>query len=179
MNKLIIDFEATCTDKEEFPRHEMEIIEIGAVMCSPQGDILDEFCTFIKPVRNPKLTKFCTDLTSITQEQIDNSPLFADAMKKFEEWLSWQDDYLFCSWGDYDKKQLNRDCQFHNYNNPLKGKHLNIKKEFAKQQRVKPCGVKKALNLAGMQFKGSHHRGIDDAKNMARLMPWIQGNKYV
>ena len=31
MNYVIIDFEATCSDKDEFPREEMEIIEFAAL----------------------------------------------------------------------------------------------------------------------------------------------------
>jgi len=53
----------------------MEIIEIGAVMVEAQGlTVIDEFQTFIKPVRYPILTEFCKSLTSITQEQVDQAP---------------------------------------------------------------------------------------------------------
>jgi hypothetical protein len=32
-----------------------------------------EFQRFIKPMKNPKLTKFCQELTGITQEQVDEN----------------------------------------------------------------------------------------------------------
>src|SRR5262245_24192584 len=61
---LSIDVEATCSDVGEVPRHEMEIIEIGAVMqCSRTFEIQSEFQAFVRPVRNPVLTDFCTELT--------------------------------------------------------------------------------------------------------------------
>ena len=67
---LIVDFEATCTNRNEFPRDEMEIIEIGALLLdSEQFEIHSEFQSFIKPVRNPLLTGFCKELTTIRQDR--------------------------------------------------------------------------------------------------------------
>jgi len=65
---LILDLEATCCDKGTISRHEMEIIEIGAVIVEAQTlATADEFQSFIKPVRHPVLTQFCRSLTSITK----------------------------------------------------------------------------------------------------------------
>ena len=50
----------------------MEIIEIGAVMAEASTfQVFDEFQTFIRPVRHPRLTPFCTSLTSFEQQDID------------------------------------------------------------------------------------------------------------
>ncbi|MDF2697512.1 MAG: Inhibitor of the KinA pathway to sporulation, putative exonuclease, partial [Labilithrix sp.] len=32
-----------------------------------------------------------------------------------------------------------------------------------------------ALEHAGLTLEGTHHRGIDDARNIARLLPWLLG----
>ena len=40
-------------------------------------------------------------------------------------------------------------------------------------------GMKWALELAGIKLIGTHHRGIDDTKNIAKLMPYILGIKNV
>ena len=77
---LIVDLEATCCDINSIPRSEMEIIEIGAVMVENRSfEITDEFQTFIKPERTPKLTPFCTELTSISQSEVDAAPNFVAA----------------------------------------------------------------------------------------------------
>ena len=34
-----------------------------------------------------------------------------------------------------------------------------------------------ALKLAGLELDGTHHRGIDDARNIARLLPFIVGDQ--
>ena len=50
---IIVDLECTCTDSNEFPKNQMEIIEIGAA--SVEGDslkMIEEYNEFVKPVRN-------------------------------------------------------------------------------------------------------------------------------
>jgi inhibitor of KinA sporulation pathway (predicted exonuclease) len=110
----IVDFEATCCDQQSFPRAEMEIIEIGSVAVdAATGDILSEFGTFIRPVRHRVLTGFCKSLTTITQEDVDAAATFPEALDSFAAWLRQFDRAVFCSWGDYDRKQLANDCDFH------------------------------------------------------------------
>ena len=77
MNHLVVDLEATCCNRNSFPRTEMEIIEIGAVMTDSQFEVIDEFQSFIKPVRHPELTDFCKELTTISQQEVDSALGFA------------------------------------------------------------------------------------------------------
>ena len=56
--------------------------------------------------------------------------------------------------------------------------HLNLKNVFsAAQGRRKRYGMAKALHLCGLDLVGAHHRALDDAKNIARLLPWIVGGE--
>lgn len=181
---MIVDLEATCSDNNTIPREEMEIIEIGAVMVQRNTFlVLDEFTVFIKPVIHPVLTEFCTRLTSITQENVNNGLGFSDALRLFNDW--WlpycsSGPVLFCSWGEYDKNQLKMDCTRHSVPYPLGDVHLNIKNKFSQVQgRKKRYGLRKAMILTNTQIGGTLHRGIDDAKNMAKLMPYIMGNKRI
>jgi inhibitor of KinA sporulation pathway (predicted exonuclease) len=63
---LFLDFEANCLENDEsFFR---EIIEFPFVMVdSSTLKIEKEFKTFVKPTVNKEITKFCTELTGITQ----------------------------------------------------------------------------------------------------------------
>lgn len=169
---LIIDFEATCSDRNQFPREEMEIIEIGALLLDrEQFEIDSEFQSFIKPVRNPTLTDFCKDLTTIRQDQVDSAPGFAEVLEQLKDWLSNFDSYRFCSWGDYDRNQLQQDCQFHRVDYPFDSRHTNLKAAFADAMNLpKPVGIGAALKRLGMRFEGTPHRGIDDVRNIARIV---------
>jgi hypothetical protein len=56
----------------------MEIIEIGAVAVeAATGKRISEYQAFIRPVRNPILTNFCLNLTSITHDQVDSADEYA------------------------------------------------------------------------------------------------------
>ncbi|MEP0914987.1 exonuclease domain-containing protein [Leptolyngbya sp. GB1-A1] len=78
---LVLDLEATCCNQDTIKRHQMEIIEIGAVMVEAQNlNVIEEFQTFIRPTRYPVLTEFCKSLTSITQEQVDQAPGYVEAI---------------------------------------------------------------------------------------------------
>jgi 3'-5' exoribonuclease 1 len=169
---LIVDVEATCSDDGAVPRQEMEIIEVGAVMQSSRTfEIESEFQTFVRPVRHPHLTSFCTELTGIARHDLINAPLFGAAMAEFKQWVYGFDDSLFCSWGDYDRNQFHQDCEYHQVAYPFRSGHLNLKAELTRTFGLrKKLGITDALRHLGLRFEGSHHRGLDDARNIARIV---------
>ncbi|MBW4475414.1 MAG: exonuclease domain-containing protein [Tolypothrix brevis GSE-NOS-MK-07-07A] len=177
---LIIDLEATCSDDNSIPRHKMEIIEIGAVMLNrATWEIDSEFQQFIQPVINPQLTAFCRELTSISQSDVELAPIFPEAMSSLEKWLESFTNYIFCSWGEYDKKQFIQDCKYHNIAYPFGSEHRNIKKEFSEYLGVsKGFGMAQALQQLGLELKGTHHRGIDDARNIAAIFRHMDKNQH-
>jgi inhibitor of KinA sporulation pathway (predicted exonuclease) len=168
---LIIDLEATCDDRGAVPRGEMETIEIGAVLMDATDFFIeDRISVFVRPVRHPVLTDFCTELTSIQQAQVDAAPRFPEALATFMAWAGPPDQFLFCSWGFFDKAQLAQDCRYHHVPYPLGEGHLNLKAAFAQAKTLrKEVGLARALTQVGLAFEGTHHRGIDDAVNIARV----------
>lgn len=169
---LIVDLEATCSDDGAVPRDEMETVEIGAVMQSARTfEIEAEFQTFVRPVRHPELTGFCVNLTSITPVDVASAPLFPQAFGAMMEWANAFGDPLFCSWGEYDRAQIMQDCEFHGVAYPFRSGHLNLKTAFSDAiGRKKKFGVTGAIRHLGMEFEGRHHRGLDDARNIARIV---------
>ncbi|EYF03514.1 3'-5' exonuclease [Chondromyces apiculatus] len=173
---LVIDLEATCCDMHSFPRDEMEIIEIGAVLVDAVTLApAREFQTFVRPVLHPRLTEFCTGLTSITQADVDAAPRFPSAVARLKEFVRGTN-ARFCSWGRYDKNQLERDAHRHHAQLPLSSTHLNLKERFSQQLgEARAYGVGQALRRVGIRFEGTQHRAIDDARNIARLLPYALG----
>ena len=175
---LIIDLEATCSDDGSIPESEMEIIEIGAVMQNSKTfEIESEFQTFVKPVRHPELTRFCLELTKIRQDDVDVAPVFPQACEMMKGWMADFPDALFCSWGNYDRNQFVTDCNFHGIEYPFGAEHINLKAQFSKSSGPrKRVGIAGALKYLGLEFEGTHHRGIDDARNIARIMRHVCKN---
>ncbi len=180
---LVVDLEATCCDRQTIPRHQMETIEIGAVMVDRDTlAIVDEFQTFIRPQRHPVLTDFCRQLTSITQQQVDTAPTFPEAIKLWQPWLDRFDKTIFGSWGEYDRQQFQQDSKYHQIDlpYPVSSNHINLKERFSIAQNLnKRYGMAQALNLANIELIGTHHRGIDDARNISQLLPYILGIKTI
>jgi inhibitor of KinA sporulation pathway (predicted exonuclease) len=173
---LVIDLEATCDENHRIVRERTEIIEIGAVLVAESTlRIEDELQTFVKPVVHPQLTPFCTKLTSIRQEQVDAAPKFPEALDKLRAFVG-KKSVLFCSWGDYDKNQFARDAGRYRVSLPFGKDHMNLKRAFSERLgESRPYGLGQALTRAGLRFQGTAHRGIDDARNIARLLPMILG----
>jgi len=174
---VIVDLEATCCNQASVARHEMEIIEIGAVAVAfGTGEIVSEFQAFVRPVRHKELTPFCLELTSISKEQDSGAETYPEVNETFRKWLiSLGGNYDFCSWGAYDKKQFDQDCAYHKVPYPFVGPHRNLKTEFTELLGTKKrFGLGQALRRLGFEFEGTPHRGIDDARNIVRVYEHIQ-----
>ncbi len=173
---LVIDLEATCDEERRIRSRHMEIIEIGSVLVDGATlAVVGEHQTFVKPVRHPVLTAFCTRLTTITQADVENAPGFPGAIASLARFIG-DREVLFCSWGDYDRRQFEQDAAVHQVTLPFGEKHLNVKKAFSDQLgEAKRYGMAGALRRVGLELQGTHHRGIDDARNIARLLPWALG----
>jgi inhibitor of KinA sporulation pathway (predicted exonuclease) len=174
---LVVDLEATCW-AEGGPREDMETIEFGAVLVR-MSDLrpIDERSWFIRPRLHPQLSDYCTNLISITQDQVDSGLPFEEVCKLVEEWLEPHRECLgWGSWGNFDKHQLQKDGRRLGIPSPLEPyHHTNLKVAFTDRHQLgKPRpGMWRALELCGLSIEGVHHRGIDDACNIARMLPWI------
>lgn len=169
MRYVILDLEATCWAEGNSPAR-METIEIGAVMLdSASGPISSEFTAFVKPVLEPTLSDFCTQLTSIRQEDVGNAETFDIVFPKFVEWIG-DAPFRLCSWGGYDLGQFRTDCGRHALAFPSSFEsHINLKREFSHLRGVKLMGMKAALGVLKILLEGTHHRGIDDARNITKI----------
>lgn len=171
---LIIDVEATCWDSKDLThKGENEIIEIGAVCLSDKFEFIEEYQTFVIPVKNSTLSDFCTQLTGIKQWDVLCAPAFPTALIYFVNVMQYKtgeqfNKMIFCSWGHYDRKQFEKDCRYHKIEYPF-GKHRSLKHEFAERHKIRPCGMVKAMKILGIPLVGTHHRALDDAKNIAKI----------
>lgn len=184
MRYIIVDLEATCWENVR-DAGRMEIIEIGAVeLPSAESPPAREFSRFVRPVAEPELSDFCRRLTTIRQRDVDAADDFKTVFPEFVEWIGDDEPFVLCSWGGYDLSQFRTDCQRHGLALPASfERHVNLKQAFARRLGIKPCGMNRALARAGLPLTGTHHRGIDDARNIARLaaliLPQLEGSGEV
>ncbi len=167
---LIIDVEATCWNGNPPPGEQAEIIEIGYAMLDvPKGHVQRSSTVLVKPERS-KVSAFCTELTTLTQTQVDQGVAFADACRLLETELDAQS-ATWASYGAYDRKQFMRQCQSFDVPYPLSDTHLNVKNLFALVYALpREIGMAKALELMHHERHGTHHRALDDAQNIAHIL---------
>ncbi len=167
---LVIDVEATCWEGEAPAGQESEIIEIGVCTLDiATGVRRDKKSLLVKPERS-QVSPFCTQLTTLTQEQVSQGMSFAEACMILQRgYLS--HDRVWASYGDYDRAQFERQCRARQIANPFGTRHINIKTLFALAYALpREVGMSQALDIAGIPLEGTHHRGDDDAWNIAALM---------
>ena len=166
----VVDVEATCWDGEPPPGAVGEIIEIGlTVVDLDAARRIGRHRILVRPARSA-VSDFCTELTGLTQREVDTGINFADACRLLATehrtgMLPW------ASWGDYDRHQFTRQCRATATAYPFGHRHTNAKSVFAAANGLrKRPGMAQALRLAGLPLEGRHHSGADDAWNIGALV---------
>ncbi|MEM8525610.1 MAG: 3'-5' exonuclease [Bacteroidota bacterium] len=170
MNYIIFDLEATCWQGS--PRSKtQETIEIGAFLLNAYGELQGSYNRFIRPILNPYLSSYCTELTTIEQEQVDRAQKFPKVIEEFQDWAEiFEEDYMLCSWGQFDQTLLIADCRLHDIEEDWLENHINLKAQYREIKRLsRPRGLKWAVEKEGFDFDGTHHRAIDDADNLVKV----------
>lgn len=170
---IIIDVESTCWD-EASQQGTSEIIEIGVAQVSVStGDIVQSESILIKPSVS-RVSEFCTNLTTLTQEQLDTHGIsFEEACdilkKKYKTHLR-----TWGSYGDYDRTMFEKQCRSFGVKYPFSKTHINVKNLYAVLYGLKKeVGMSMALEQQKFNLEGTHHRGEDDAKNIAKIVKRI------
>ena len=166
---ILYDLEATCWRTSRPKR--VEIIEVGAVKVNDRLEIVSEICAFVRPMMHPVISKFCTSLTSIRQFDVDQALLFDEVMEEYEVWMGvGTHDVIPMSWGEFDKRQLQTDALLHKIGLGWLGAHVCFQKHYGNWKQSKnQVGLKNALESEKIEWLGTEHRAIDDARNMAEL----------
>ncbi|KAH9934887.1 ribonuclease H-like domain-containing protein [Fomitopsis serialis] len=212
---LVLDVEGTCEGTKSFD-YPNEIIEMCLLRWKDKDDeglaecleVVSEFRSFVKPTWRPQLSEFCTQLTGITQEQVDSAPTFTELVDSFREFLEANGlidpdtgrrlvKFCWCSDGPYDIRDfVVKQCFISKVPMPawITGDVLDIRKavhilldavldkrsaigEQSGQQHAFPISRRVALtiprqlaSLSLAPFQGRQHSGIDDARNIARIL---------
>jgi inhibitor of KinA sporulation pathway (predicted exonuclease) len=147
-----------------------EIIEIGMTVV----DIVSRVCVsrhriVVRPERST-VSPFCSQLTGLTQAEVESGISFTEACRRLATQHA-TGKGGWASWGDYDRKQFLRQCEAASTDYPFGWRHINAKAVFATAFDLpRPVGMARALDIAGLPLEGRHHRGDDDAWNIAALV---------
>ncbi len=172
---LVVDIEATCWAASPPPDQEAEIIEIGlCVLDVASGERREKASLLVRPERS-QVSAFCTQLTTLTQAAVDDGFSFREACALLKNRYTVKD-RIWASYGEYDRQQFERQCGARGIPYPFGARHLNVKTLFALVHALPAeVGMADALARQGLPLEGTHHRGADDAWNIARLLAALLG----
>jgi len=169
---IVVDIEATCWEKNA-PQGVNEIIEIG--ICSvntKSGNLFEPRSIIVKP-RRSTVSEFCTKLTTLTNEDVESGTSFSEACAILTNEYK-AEKYTWASYGNYDMNQFKTQCGRENVTYPFSGSHINVKVLFALVNSLpRQIGMAKALKMLKIPLEGTHHRGVDDARNIAKILSKI------
>jgi inhibitor of KinA sporulation pathway (predicted exonuclease) len=175
---IVVDFEANCDNPvDPYPQ---EITEFPALPINLSNNeieykkVFHHYCKIDK-----KLTAFATKLTKITQDTLNKSLPFKEVLKLFDKWLhenKFIDDkgntnFLLVTCGDWDfKTAFVNQCKYSNIKVPKYTKEwCNMKDVFRHKYNVRRVSMLSLLDYFNLELDGTHHSGIDDTKNIAKI----------
>jgi inhibitor of KinA sporulation pathway (predicted exonuclease) len=167
---VVVDVEATCWHSKPPEGSENEIIEIGVcVLDLATGEREEKESIVVRP-EHSKVSEYCTQITGWTQEKVEKGISFAEACEMLKEKYRTKV-RTWASYGDYDRNQFQRQCAARGIDYPFGPTHINVKNWFALKHGLKhELGMAQALNLLDLPLEGKHHRGDDDAWNIALIL---------
>lgn len=169
---ILFNLESTCwppSEKEGIS----EIIRIDALKLNSNNTVTDSYGIFIKPIINPILSKFCKNLTGITQKDLNNSTTFLSAIDQFNLWIG-NDTERIVTWGTYDKHQIHRESFLKKYNGDLIDKlsssHKSMKDSFKNVFNLKNnVKFSDALKMCNIPLNGQKNK-IRSQNNVEKLL---------
>ena len=172
---LVVDLEMTCSDDGSIPAGSMEVIEVGAVLVSRAGEVIERFEAFVRPVERPVLTPFCRALLHIEREQIDAARPWPEVARDLAAFAGHHGVRAWGSWGDSDRRQIEQECARHRSPHPLGWlAHRNLKREFAKTRKIKQVGIAAALQIAGFNDENEPNRSVPRAQQIGGEIEFVR-----
>lgn len=162
-----------------------EIIDIGAVLYdTKRREVLSRFDSLANPGKLPDDYKLrngqtITELTGITAEMIEEASPLHEVLLEWWAWVnSCQCGKRICTWGTGDLKLLADQSKQLHVHYPDRIRHMNLKivaEMFRDPMRGAKAfgGLKRTMELFGLQFEGREHRALPDAENTAHLLGWF------
>lgn len=168
---VVVDLEASCWRGHPPEGQVSEIIEVGVCLLDIKTlEITKKRGLLVKPLMS-EISSFCTELTTITQDLLDRE---GTTLKEACEILVGEYNSrkrVWASFGNYDRTMFEKDCRAHGVKYPFGKKHVNVKTWFAlKEQLSGEKGMARALEHLSLPLEGTHHRGVDDAYNIAKIL---------
>ena len=174
MNYIILDLEWNQADdlKTKLESELMfEIIEVGAIKLNSEYMQIDSFHELIKPQVFNRMNQVTGELIHISMRELENCRNFCEAASDFLRWCG--DDYIFCTWGNVDLTDLQKNMDFYHMPGLSKKpiKYYDVQKLFsiAFEDKKKRRALQFAVEFLNIKEEVAFHRADADAFYTAKV----------
>lgn len=171
-NIFVVDIEATMFSDNPQALF-TEIVQIGVVrLCLDTRLIAGVVEYLIKP-QATVCGDALTELTGLTQQQLDREGLLFGEVCLLLRDIWGTQRIPWSSWGYYDLAQIQQCCQNLDSIMPFHKQHFDLKRIYwlvGQGGKGRPKGLRRALQMEGLEFLGQPHSAVDDAMNAARIL---------
>ena len=174
---LVLDFEGNWLKQK--PDHQ-EIIEFPVIplRTSDLSFAAEPFHHYVRPEFHPHLSDYCTEVTGITMQMVTQETTYLDVVvEKLDVWMKkngfdgQNSTFVTCGrWDLFTCLPNEAACKGFKLPKYLK-KFINVKDIWMQVLFKKRApGMKGMLASLNLELDGRHHSGIDDSKNIAKIV---------
>ncbi|CAG8558493.1 17126_t:CDS:2 [Acaulospora morrowiae] len=191
---VVIDFEATCDENATNPqalqvtKETAEIIEFAWVIVDTNTlEVVYQHTQYVKPENTP-LTAFCTNLTNITWDKLEQAGTLQNAITNLDDYIkshiiSQNKTFCFCTHGAWDLRiQLPREARDKHIELPPYLAHcrlFDLKQEYQRWQVhhqdviLKNHSLEEMCESFDLQVAGPTHTGLGDSLTMVNIIRYF------
>ena len=140
-----------------------EVIQIGAVKMDSKMNICGSYQIIVKPQHFKKLHRHVSELTGITQEQMDAGVSLPEAAERFMKWCG--RDFCFLTWGPDDIPMLKENFNVHGIQSDWLDRVYDLQVIFNRQtdDSTKQRSLEYAMDHFGLEQHLPAHDALNDA----------------
>ena len=183
MTEIILDLEWNGSYSKKAHGYFNEIIEIGAVRVEDGVRITEPFHAVIRPVFSKKLTEFVTNLTSITDSDLEDGITFPEAVASLCRWIG-EGETVLLTWSTTDLLVLMENCEhyFESKTIPFMKAYADLQ-AYAQRRMGDDMSQQLALGKACERLEISEdgadlHRALDDSILSARIFVKLYDDSF-
>lgn len=140
-----------------------EIIQIGAVKCDEDYNLVDRLKINVAPKYYKKMNRHVEKITGITNAMLAKGEKFPEAFAKLREWCT--PEFRFITWGFDDIAMLADNLELHGFDPQYGSDYVNLQLIYKNQvdgEHVQ-CSLSDAVEKLGIPMDAQAHDAMNDA----------------
>lgn len=179
MNYIVFDLEWNQSPQGKKTRNDrltFEIIEIGAVKLNEEKEVIDSFHRLIRPQVYKWIHDSIHEVIHVNYKDLTGGMAFPQAVREFLKWCG--EDGCFCTWGNQDVLELQKNMKFYKILDCLPGPvtYYDVQKLYSIRfdDGKNRIALENAVDALKIKKKYGFHRALSDALYTAEVLKYVE-----